>query len=282
MTAERPHQATFAVTLNYDVRDKLRRGTETITNLVGGSFTVLTLSPEIGYRLPRGFSARLRAPFHWKTFDETSPTVHAKRTGLGDVELLGSYDIFYADEPAAPPPAPPAPWRLTLSAGAALPTGQHEAQPFVGDVAPTPLQLGGGTLDPLFSASGQVRPHRYFAIDANAGARLSVMENMHSYRPASLFEVGVGGGWRPWPDRLGLDAHVEWSHVTHVAVAGIDVPNTGRDTIYVVPGVNVRIWRELSAGLSARVPVYLRVQQTQFAENALFLARVVYRTPPLF
>jgi hypothetical protein len=35
-------------------------------------------------------------------------------------------------------------------------------------------------------------------------------------------------------------------------------------------------------GVTARVPMYLRVNQTQFAEDFLLAARLVYRTPPLF
>jgi hypothetical protein len=95
-------------------------------------------------------------------------------------------------------------------------------------------------------------------------------------------EIGLGGGWRPLPDRLGVDLHVEWSHLTKVSVAGTEAPNTGRDVIYLVPGLNVRVLGDLSAGASARVPVAMRVNQTQFTESVLFLARLVYRTPPLF
>lgn len=253
------------------MRDTLRRGDEEIPNSVGGSYTVVSLTPEIGYRLPRGFAVRLRAPIHWKTFDETSPMVHREANGLGDVELVGSYEARF-----------PAPWRLAASAGAALPTGEHEAQPFVGDLAPTPLQLGGGTFDPVAALVAEYRPNVRWGADARTAARLAVMENMHDYRPASLFEVGAGGQWRPWPRRLGLSLHVDWSHVTRVAVSGEEAPNTGRDTIYVEPAAAVVLWEGLSLEASARIPVYMRVNATQFAEAALFAVRLVYRTQPLF
>jgi hypothetical protein len=162
------------------------------------------------------------------------------------------------------------------------PLGKHEAQPFVGETVPTPLQLGSGTVDPIVALSGQYRGGDAWAIDAYAASRLAVMENTHGYRPASVVELGIGGEWRPWPERLGLDLHGEWSHLTKVAVDGVEVPNTGRDGIYLVPGANVEIWGGIALGTTVRVPVYLRVNETQFAEDYLLAARLIYRTPPLF
>jgi hypothetical protein len=268
---------TFGLTFNYDVRDDLRRGAVAIPNSVGGSFTVLTLTPEIAYRLPRGFTARLRAPVHRKTFDETSPEVHVEKTGLGDLEFLGSYDLLHGREAHAPTRL-----RLSVTAGAALPTGKHEVQPFVGDVAPTPLQLGAGTLDPIVGIAGQYAPRDGWAIDVSGATRLAIMETMHDYRPASVLELAFGGHWRPWPGRLGLDLHVEWSHLTKVAVAGVEAPNTGRDGIYLAPGGNVTIGRGLALGVTARIPVYLRVNEAQFTEDFLLAVRVAYTTPSLF
>lgn len=268
--AERPHEATLAVTVNYDVRDELREGGEEISNTPGGNFTVVTVSPEVGYRFPHGLAARLRIPIHHKTFDESVPDVHVERTGLGDVELLGGYDVLQGRH-----------WRLTASAGLALPTGEHEEQPFVGSIAPTPLQLGSGTLDPLLGLATRFALNRHASFDASVSARLAVLENMHEYRPASVVETALGTEWRPWPERLGLDVAVEWSHVTKVAVAGDEVPNTGRDTLYLVPGANVHIWRGLALGANVRVPIYLHVNERQFTEDFLVAVRVVYRTPPL-
>lgn len=265
------------MTFNYDVRDNLRSGAQEVPNTVGGNFSVLTFTPELAYRLPRGFAVRLRAPLHWKTFDEASRGIHVTKSGFGDIELLGSYDVLHGSEPHAPTG-----WRLTATAGLAVPTGPHEVQPFVGEVAPTPLQLGGGTLDPILGLAGQYRLTQAWAVDASGAGRLAIMENRHRYRPASVVEIGIGGEWRPWPERLGLDLHLEWSHVTQVAVAGDAAPNTGRDAVYGVVNVSLHIWRGLAAGVTARIPVYLRVNQTQFAEDFLLGARLTYRTPPLF
>lgn len=246
-------------------------------NSVGGDFTVLTWTPEIAYRFPRKISLQLRAPIHRKTFDETTPDIHVAKTGLGDMELLGSYDVLPWRESQSPPR-----WRLTVGVGLTLPTGAHEEQPLVGGPIPTPLQLGSGTVDPLFALSGQYRASEAWSIDAYVVSRFPVMENADAYRPASVIELGTGGEGRPWPERLGLGLHLEWSHLTKVAIDGIEVQNTGRDGIYVVPSVNVEIWGGLALGVNARVPVYLNVNETQFAEDFLLAARLIYRTPPLF
>jgi hypothetical protein len=230
----------------------------------------MSLTPELGYRLPHGLGIRLRAPIHWKTFVESTPMIHREANGFGDLELVGSYDVSQAG------------WRFSVSGGAALPTGAHEAQPFVGDpVAPTPLQLGTGTLDPIVAANTDYHLSPTWGLDARAAARLAVMENMHDYRPASLFEVGVGAAWLP-ARGLGAALHADWSHVTKVAVAGVEAPNTGRDTGYLEPSLLAGLGGGLSVQASARIPIYTRVNATQFTEDVLFALRLVYVSPPLF
>ena len=253
------------------MRETLRRGGETLPNSVGGRFEVLTMTPELGYQLPRGFDVRARAPLHWKSFEETTPAVTADASGLGDLELLGRYERTLSPR-----------WYASATAGVALPTGSTEPQPFVGEAAPTVLQLGSGTVDPILAGLVRYAPPGPWVASANAATRLAVYENSHEYQSADLFELGIGGAVSLWSSRVDVRLHVDYSSVTHVEIAGVAAPNTGRATVYASPGVRVRLWREVTADVSAHVPLYMRVNETQFTEDALFAVRLAYRTPPLF
>ncbi len=253
------------------MRDTLRRGSDTVPNTGGGSFTVLTLTLELAYQFPRRLGVRVRAPIHWKSFEETSPSVDEERNGLGDVELLGSYAL-----PGR------AHWHFNTIAGAALPTGATEPQPFVGEDVPTPLQLGGGTFDPVLGLSASYEPHALWTLDATAAARFALYENADDYRSASLFELGAGGAWELWDDRVRLHLRAAFSHVTHVQIAGVEAPNTGRDTVFASLGGRLRLWESATAELAARVPLYMHVNETQFAEDVLFSIRLSYTTGTLF
>jgi hypothetical protein len=234
---------------------------------------VRTLSPELAYRPLDRLAFRARVPVHWKTYEEIS--VHEERNGLGDVELLGSFEVVHA------PAEQPADIRsLTVGAGLTLPTGETEAQPFVGNVAPTPLQLGSGTVDPLLTISASRRFGDAWAIAAGGAARLAVMQNRHDYEPSSVVEAGMGVAWSPWPDRVAFDFQVEWSHLGRASVAGYEATSTGRGGVYLEPGASARLGRRLRAGAIVRLPVYLRVNETQFTEDFLLAVRLAYRTSP--
>ncbi len=261
--------------MHYDVRGDLRRDTDKLANPGGVEFTVLTLTPEMAYGLPGRVSVRLRAPIHRKEFAEPGAGFRVRRQGLGDLEFLASYDVLRASD------VPARRWHLAASAGLALPTGGHEVQPFVGQAAPTPLQLGGGTWDPIVGLGAHCHLGD-LALDGTAAARLALMENSYDYWPPSVFEVGVGAAYRAAAGRMNLGLHAEWSHLTQVRVAEVEVPNTGRDALYAVPAASVRLGDPLGLSFTARVPVYLRVNATQLAEGTLLAARLIYRTRPLF
>ena len=249
----------------HDVRARLLRGGDEI----GGSvprFTITSLVTEVAYGFTERASIGARAPFHWKRFEEPAAAVDLRRSGVGDIELFVTGDLLRSPEPRS------SHWRCSATAGVALPTGAHEAQPFVGQAAPTPLQLGGGTFDPILGLSGAFLGWSGWQAEASLSARIAVEENDDRYRPPSLMEVAMGGAWRP--GALALALHVEWSHLGRVEVDGAEVGNTGREALYLVPAVGYRARSNLDLGILARVPVYLRVNQTQLAETALIAARV--------
>lgn len=261
----------MAVAFHEDVRDELRRGTEALANAAGARFAVRTLLPEIAYRATDHLLLRGRVPVHWKTFEERARGTRIERDGVGDIDILASRDFILDRIHAA------SGLRLTASAGLALPTGRAVAQPFVGDVAPTPLQLGSGTVDPLLGLAVRFQHGERWSVAASGAARLVLLENRHGDRASSVVETGVGATWRVLPNRVAVDLRFEWSHLGRARVAGSIVPSSGRDALYVEPGASLRVLRAVHVGASARLPLYMRVHATQLAEDHALVARIAWR-----
>ncbi len=267
-----PGKAVFAVTFHNDVRDKLWRGHDEVPGGTGPRFTIRTFLSEAALRLPRGITLRARVPVHWKEFEENAAGVHAEKNGLGDVELLASVDLWRGVGTLAREPSV-----VTATLGVALPTGVTEAQPIVGEEAPTPLQLGGGTVDPLLVITGRHAVSDRLQLDAGAAAHVVLYENRHDYRSGSVLDSWAGGEWRPPVGPLGLRLLLEWSHVTKATVAGAEVPSTGRDVLYFVPGLTASLPWGPSVTATASLPLYVRTNDTQLAGDILLAVRVSFR-----
>ena len=215
--AAEPYRLTAAVEFSYDHRAKLLNGTDELPSR--GQFDIETLTFDLEYRLPAQLAARLRVPVYWKRFSEVD-IPDLTLNGLGDVELSASYDVVRSTR-----------WISIVGIGLALPTGDTSAQPIAGSAVPTPLQLGTGTVDPLFLVFGAHRPVRDIDVHASATGRVVWYANGYRYQAASVYTGAVGSEYRAWAGRIAPAVDLELAHTTHTAVQGIDVPNTGRDEI---------------------------------------------------
>lgn len=263
--ATRAHQLTLALEFGYDARRTLLDGRTEIAT--AGRFDIATATLDAAYRLPGDWTARLRAPFHRKVFGEGGQAVAL--SGPGDVELTATRDLAMGPS-----------WVGLLGAGVALPTGGIRAQPLVGASAPTPLQLGGGTVDPILVAAVRTRLRPWLHAHAGAEARPVLYDNRYGYRSASV--VGGAVGADLWPGRLvspGLD--FEYAHTSRARVAGALLPNSGRDVVYAAPRFRLRPGRRWAVDVAVRVPVFQRVNLVQFGETIQGDVRVSWVSPPL-
>ena len=262
----------LATELSYDHRGRLLSGS---TDVPGGDgrFFIGTLAVEAGLRLPRRFGLDVRLPFYWKSFQESGKPAN-ELLGPGDLELSGSYELLARPK-----------WSATIAVGLAFPTGATSQQPIAGAAVPTPLQLGTGTFDPLFDAAASFRPVPAVLVRAGFDARPVLYANGYSYQAASVYAASLGGEYRFLDGRLQPGVDLEYAHTTHAAVGGAEVPNTGRDVLYVLVRLRARLVQRFEAELGLRVPVYQRVELTQFGETVMVDLRLSYAArrekPPL-
>jgi hypothetical protein len=263
-----PHRVRAAVEFSYDHRSRLLSGTDELPSGSGG-FDISALTLEAEYRLPAGLAARLRLPFYWKTFSDTGQA-DLSLDGVGDLELSGGWDYLRSAQ-----------WTVSVGAGVALPTGSTSAQPIAGSAVPTPLQLGTGTVDPIVSGLGVYRPIRPVSLHLAMNGRIVRYANRYGYEAASVYTGALGGAFRAREGLLTAALDGALAHTTHTSVAHMDVPNTGRDVLYLSPSVRIRVTTGILIEAAVRLPVFQDVNGTQFGETIETSVGLSYTSPPL-
>jgi hypothetical protein len=256
-----------SLAFDYERRASLQRETEQVENVLGARFTVLTWTPGVQLALDdqARFFLRLRTPIHHKIFEEPALRIENTLSGLGDAEVLADYELDTEVFGVT--------WRAIASAGLATPTGAAARQPFVGTFATTPLQLGGGTWDPLAAIALSVRPARSLAIEAASSARFVLTANSHRYRSPQVIEAALGAAVRTF-EVLSLRARVSATHLGRSEVDGEAVPATGRTSIAFAAEVEVDVFGRVLVSVGARLPLWTRVNEVQLADAIAIGTRI--------
>jgi hypothetical protein len=158
-----------------------------------------------------------------------------------------------------------APWTLTAGAGAWLPLGRTESNPFALGRAGRPhqhIQFGTGTVDPSLSLAASRRAGEW-SLTAAAAARLTLVQNGHGYRAGDRFGASLVAARalpRSWALRSGLElAHEQaekWDGVLE------EEGNLGRTDLFALLGVAYTL-AVGNVSVEARVPVASDVKGAQ-------------------
>lgn len=177
--------------------------------------------------------------------------------GLGDLSLLAHY-LFVSES------LPPT-WRLGFGVGAYLPTGGASTEE-----VPSNASFRSGTVDPYLTYNGSYDFETGVGIYTQAFARLVLMENRDGYRASHSVSYGAGVRYR-WVQVLFPSLGLDVLHRFHDREHGREVEDTGGDFVYVSASLSL-IWnRGIMSGfsffVSTQIPVYQRVNGTQFSED---------------
>lgn len=150
------------------------------------------------------------------------------------------------------------PWTLTGAAGAYLPTGRTESNPFALGDAGLPhqhIQFGHGTVDP-FVALAASRHAGHWSLTGTGSARLTLASNAHGYRAGDRFALGaiaarmLQGGWAA---RSGLTVSREraekWDGVLE------SEGNLGRTDLLLAAGLSHPLAKAGTLGLTLSLPL---------------------------
>jgi len=133
-----------------------------------------------------------------------------------------------------------APWTVTAGAGAWLPVGRTEGNPFALGHAGLPhqhIQFGTGTVDPMLSV---VVSRRFgdWSATASGAARWTLAENSHGYRAGDRYGVTFGVA-RALPRGLAARAGFEWAREQAEMWDGVleEEGNLGRSDLFGMVGL---------------------------------------------
>lgn len=136
--------------------------------------------------------------------DRTGETFTAKSSGLGDLSLMGLYEVCSGHAGGAH-------HRLIANAGLSIPTGSIDEESTHGGVTSRleyPMQLGSGTVDLLLGATYLGEKER-LAWGAQAMGLVRFGQNANDYRLGDSYRVNAWGhyGFTDW---LGASVRLDW------------------------------------------------------------------------
>jgi thiol-disulfide isomerase/thioredoxin len=219
----------------------------------------LALGMSLPYRIV-STDVTYRDPATGEEIMPQSATIHARDEtvhGIGDPAISG----HVAREVGA--------WRLHVRAGATLPLGKTEPDPFaLGDIGQEHqhVQFGSGTIVPFVAVEAQ---HPIGPVGATAWAVTyqSLYENGEGYRAGDRYSAGVSGSIavgarKQWTINAGVEAHGEtaetWQGVVHE-----DEGNAGRIDAMIGGGAAWRPRPDLAIVADLKLPLYSEVVGTQ-------------------
>ncbi len=239
------------------------------------TLTEARLSLDVG--LTKRFGASVAMPFRVVStsiryldgrgdqVDLVQPSTHHRNetlSGIGDPMVLGSY----------------ARSGLTLRAGASLPLGRTEANPFANPELPHEhIQMGTGTINPVVSLDYAKGWGRWRASIFGFTQQI-VYANSKGYQAGDRYAFGVGVRQmigKTWSVRTGLEMQAEtyerWAGVRHT-----DEGNQGRIDAMLALGAAFSLSDSLSLDVALKLPFITHVVGGQLAMPALLEIGVSY------
>lgn len=212
---------------------------------------------DLNYVADRAWAVTLSVPYHDRfhtTIAEGDTDISTSRaSGLGDVRVLGRYQIYGAAH------------SFGLQFGFKLPTGRFDQNfatgPQADELLDRGLQLGTGTTDLLVGASWFARPA------TNLGCFAQVMVDQplaarDNFIPSASLNLSGGIRWlntSRFTPQLQLNVKTE----TREHGAAADIANSGGTFAYLSPGVTAELNAQANAFVFVQLPVYQRVNGLQ-------------------
>jgi thiol-disulfide isomerase/thioredoxin len=280
VTANAPGELSVSWFFDYQYFNRAQSGGKAAANPKNEQTMVRSSFLNLGYQLNRRWSLTALLPFRAVTAPkDIRPNERVTRSfsGLGDLMVLGNYQLNQPERPTRP--------TVALQFGLRLPTGK--AQPdhtFLGSLSRDPvLQTGHGTFDPLLGVSC-FQTLKGTTLSANALARLTSGKNRYGVKFSHELQGGFGiarqfSAPRPLAAalsgvQLGLRLHGIKSG--HDYDLGQPVANTGGRWLYLLPSLIVQTKSSFSYFFQFQLPLYQRVNGAQLVAPYAFTTGVSF------
>jgi hypothetical protein len=167
-------------------------------------------------------------------------------------------------------------WSSGFFVGLRLPTGAAAAMPLAGQVLPTVVQLGSGTLDPEFGGCLNLSLGAVGSLSACDHGSIALYTNAHDYRDPYVFQARLFLA-RPFADRrVSVQAGLLYEAQGTARWQGQALASTGHHELF----AEASLWLALVRGLSLRstieLPVHATVHGMQLADTLRVMAGLSY------
>lgn len=294
-----PRRLSLQFTYSFTLMDRLKEGSSrsSLRDVINeGRFltvptrmemTLYTLTAAYGFS-PR-FSAFVSIPYVRNTMDmatviDMGPDMGIEVMkdsmdpvkGIGDVTVMGLYRL-YTDDEARPYDA------FTVGIGVKTPTGSSTEKSESGRFVHAHMQPGTGSWDPLISLiyTKTVNP---FLFQADAAYQIST-RNSEGYKFGDSFSANLLGKYAA-TRHLNISGGVTYLHLNRASdkegkftdlTSLLDDPaNTGGDSIWVSPGIQLLPIRDCVIDIRAQFPVWQRVNGIQLVSSYRILLGLSY------
>lgn len=258
--------------------DKLFNGTGEVPNPTGINTTFHLQSARIAYRPLSELALNVVAPRVDITRRQAG-TPEISIRGLGDISLYGEWSPWRSPPKGdgEGPPRKPNKYLagLTFIAGIEAPTGEDSSIPFIAATTPSLLQAGSGTWDPIVGVNYDLWLDR-LALFHQTAAILPVGESGAGLNPGDSVVNVTGVGYEIFD---GVMARVSADTILRgrESLNGGLIGNTGAALGFITPGLSVKLRKDVSADLTARVPFYRSVVGTQLTPGIRYRLELVWR-----
>jgi hypothetical protein len=195
---------------------------------------------------------------------------------IGDITVMGLYRI-YTNRDIRPTDA------LTVGVGLKTPAGSYTEKTSSGKYVHAHMQPGTGSWDPIISLI-YVKMANPFLLQADATYQITT-RNSEGYEFGDSLSTGITGKYAVTP-KFNLTAGLTYLHInrasdrdgnyTDMDSLMDDPENTGGDSIWFSPGIEVLPLKGGSVDLKAQFPLWERVNGIQLVSNYRILIGVSY------
>ena len=159
-------------------------------------------------------------------------------------------------------------WVVGAGFGLTVPLGRTEEDPYVRAAKSEThqhMQMGTGTVDPVFSASGVWTGHKWGAILSTNG-RLPMTDNAKGYRPSATIQTSAGPSYR-FTSKLMMTSSLSFTREGQAEWSGRPDPTSGRTTILGGGALIFRFTPMLAAMVQAQTTVVQWSEETQVKQR---------------
>lgn len=208
------------------------------------------------------------------------PTTERWRyTDLGDIQVTARYLLVQPETPLQP--------AFSLLIGMKLPTGRTSVENDQGEKAELTLQPGNGSWDGIiglsyvqhFSTWTLLREASLLSIFATVRGQFPIGEGKFGYRPGGEMVMSAGLAY-PLIRKLDLLAQVNFHYRDRDDVGhapGVEEQDSGRETIFLSPGLRYHLTDELAVYALMQFAVYRRVNGIQLTSDWNVASGISYR-----